>query len=59
MSACTFLIDADNKILLTKRHSDLRTFPKCWVVPGGKVEFGESIEITALRELEEECGIDL
>lgn len=29
-----------------------------WDLPKGKVEEGESIEQTALREVEEECGVD-
>lgn len=28
-----------------------------WDIPGGRVEFGDSIEETLLREVEEECGI--
>jgi 8-oxo-dGTP pyrophosphatase MutT (NUDIX family) len=29
----------------------------CWDLPKGKPENGESIELTAIREVEEECGI--
>lgn len=29
-----------------------------WDLPKGKVEIGESLEIAAIREVEEECGID-
>lgn len=29
----------------------------CWIIPGGKVEFGESLEEAAKREIEEETGI--
>jgi ADP-ribose pyrophosphatase YjhB (NUDIX family) len=29
----------------------------CWDLPKGKIEKGESIELAAIREVEEECGI--
>ena len=29
-----------------------------WGFPGGKIEFGESIKVAAIRELKEETGID-
>jgi 8-oxo-dGTP pyrophosphatase MutT (NUDIX family) len=30
-----------------------------WKIPGGRMEFGETPEITAVRELEEETGINV
>jgi 8-oxo-dGTP pyrophosphatase MutT (NUDIX family) len=35
----------------------MRLFPKAWTMPGGGLELGETIAQSALRELEEECGI--
>ena len=30
-----------------------------WIIPGGKVEFGESLEEAAKREIKEELGVDI
>jgi 8-oxo-dGTP diphosphatase len=42
---------ADGRILLVRRTDD-----GTWCLPGGRVEFGESIEACARREFEEETG---
>ena len=44
-----------NKYLLAREK--LESGRDRWLVPGGKVEFGESLEDAAKRELEEETGI--
>lgn len=46
----------DNKILLVKQFR----YPnkeEIWEIPAGKKNDGETLEQTALRELEEECGL--
>ena len=46
----------DDKILLL-----LRSRPPeagSWNIPGGKVEFGETIEAALIREVKEEIGVD-
>jgi 8-oxo-dGTP pyrophosphatase MutT (NUDIX family) len=45
--------------LLTRRTPKLRAHGGQWALPGGRVDPGETIEQTALRELEEELGITL
>ena len=46
-----------NKILILERRSMESTFPNQYVVPGGHVDYGESFEEAAKRELFEETGI--
>ncbi|MFO1160192.1 MAG: CoA pyrophosphatase [Reyranellaceae bacterium] len=43
--------------LLTKRTPRLRAHGGQWALPGGRVDPGETIEQTALRELHEELGV--
>ncbi|MEK6936875.1 MAG: NUDIX domain-containing protein [Nanoarchaeota archaeon] len=57
------LILKDNKVLLGKRHPDPKKATSAlhgegtWTMPGGKLEFLETFEETAIRELEEETGM--
>ena len=43
--------------LLLCRLTDLTNRPGWWTLPGGGVEFGEHPEAAALRELDEETGL--
>ncbi len=55
-AACVVVVDKDGSVLLTRR-ADKMTFSRAWVCPGGHVDLNESLEVAALRELHEECGI--
>lgn len=37
----------------------MKIFPHAWVLPGGHVEPGETLEEAVIRELMEETGVDI
>ncbi len=51
------LIEHDGKYLLTERQGD--HFSGHWVIPGGGVQFGETLQDAALREIKEETNLDV
>jgi len=59
------MILKDNKLLLGRRHDDpekassLLNGAGTWTMPGGKLDFGETFENGAKREVLEETGITL
>jgi 8-oxo-dGTP diphosphatase len=54
--ACA-LIDADDRILLAQRPSG-KSMAGLWEFPGGKMEIGETPEVSLIRELKEELGVE-
>lgn len=57
VAACA-LIDADGRVLLAKRPAN-KDMAGLWEFPGGKVDPGERPEMTLIRELREELGIQV
>lgn len=49
------IIEYRGGIILVKRKNP----PKGWALPGGFVDYGESLESAAIREAKEETGLDV
>ncbi|MEW6586398.1 MAG: NUDIX hydrolase, partial [Nitrospirota bacterium] len=49
------IIELDQGIVLIKRKNP----PEGWALPGGFVDYGESLESAAAREAKEETGLDI
>ena len=57
LTADVFIYDDEFNFILIKRKND--PFKDCWALPGGFVEYGESVETAAVREAKEETSIDV
>lgn len=50
------VISSERKILLVKHRKGSKQY---WVLPGGRLEYGETFQECAVRELKEETGLDI
>lgn len=57
VTADIFIFDDDLNFILIKRKNN--PYKDCWALPGGFVEYGESVETAAIREAKEETSIDV
>lgn len=57
VTADIFIFDDDFNFILIKRKNN--PFKDFWALPGGFVEYGESVETAAIREAKEETSIDV
>ncbi len=49
------IIELDNTVVLINR----KNYPYGWAIPGGFVDYGESVENAAVREAKEETNLDV
>lgn len=52
-------IHKDNKVLLIKRSPSEVFAPNFWELPGGHMDFGETVDTALKRESTEELGIEI
>ncbi|HOI71903.1 MAG TPA: NUDIX hydrolase [Methanobacterium sp.] len=48
---------SNQSVVLVKRRND--PYKGSWALPGGFVEYGETVETAVLREVKEETGLDI
>lgn len=57
VGAC--ILDAEGKILLSERGLKAKNEVGKWEIPGGALEYGETLQQALLREVKEELDIDI
>jgi 8-oxo-dGTP diphosphatase len=50
------VLDASGRVLILRRAAD-STDGGRWCLPGGKIDYGDTVEQAAVRELQEETGL--
>lgn len=58
ITACAF-IHKDGKLFIARRASSKSFLPGVYELPGGRVEFGETMEEALKREIQEEFKFDI
>jgi 8-oxo-dGTP diphosphatase len=57
VAAKAIVRDEAGRILLIKRSEHSKTDPGYWDLPGGKMDYGETLAETLIREAREETGL--
>jgi mutator protein MutT len=53
------IFNGKRELFLTKRGKKATNERGCWEVPGGKINFGETLQEAIKREMKEEYGVDI
>ena len=59
ISVGALMFNNQGEIFLSKRSQNTKNERGCWEIPGGAVEFGETLQNAITREIKEEYGIDI
>jgi 8-oxo-dGTP diphosphatase len=59
VSSGAMVFNEKGELFLAKRGKKARNERGCWETPGGGVEFGETLEQCARREMLEEYGVEI
>ena len=57
--AGAFILNEEGEVFLMKRGPKCKNEVGHWTVPGGTVEFGETLKDTVIREVREEIGVEI
>ena len=53
------IFDDEGRLLMLKRGAAAKNERGCWEIPGGGVDFGETLAQAIVREIKEEIGVDI
>lgn len=58
-AASAIILNKNKEILFTERSLDDDFLPGYWELPGGAIDYGETPQQGLLREVKEECGLEI
>jgi mutator protein MutT len=59
VSVGALILNDKGELFLSKRSENTKNEHGCWEIPGGSVEFGETLQDAIKREMKEEYGIEI
>lgn len=59
ITACGFIHNDKKQLFIAKRSATASFLPNAFELPGGHVEFGESLQEALIREIQEEFEVDI